>query len=86
MGERRGRTDPRGEATFFVAPTGDYMTLICFKNVRSRAIRIRDQYGLGLGRLRKRLLQQTDPAAAFCCRGLEPEIVPRVNRPGVASV
>ena len=38
------RTDPWGEGPVFVSPTGDYMTLICFKN--GSLAWVREDFGL----------------------------------------
>jgi xylulokinase len=76
------RTDPRGEGHVFVAPTGDYMTLICFKNGSLARERIRDQYGLDWNGY-ERMLQQTKPSGGILLPWFEPEIVPRVNKPGI---
>ncbi len=78
------RTDPRGEGHVFVSPTGDYMTLICFKNGSLARERIRDRYGLDWAGY-ERLLQQTKPGnnGAILLPWFEPEIVPRVHRPGI---
>ncbi|MEI6084955.1 MAG: FGGY family carbohydrate kinase, partial [Verrucomicrobiota bacterium] len=43
---KRCQTDDRGEGHVFGAPTGDYMTLICFKNGALARERIRDMYSL----------------------------------------
>jgi xylulokinase len=76
------RTDPRGEGHVFVSPTGDYMTLICFKNGSLARERIRDQYGLDWPRY-ERMLQQTKPGNGILLPWFEAEIVPRVNKPGI---
>ncbi len=78
------RTDPRGEGHVFVSPTGDYMTLICFKNGSLARERIRDQYHLDWAGY-ERMLQQTKPGnnGAILLPWFEPEIVPRVHQPGV---
>ena len=40
------QTDPRGEGHVFVSPTGDYMTLICFKNGSLAREAVRKSHGL----------------------------------------
>jgi xylulokinase len=78
------RTDPRGEGHVFVAPTDDYMTLICFKNGSLARERIRDQFRLDWDEY-NRLLEQTAPGngAAILLPWFDAEIVPRVNQPGI---
>ena len=43
---KRCQVDERGEGHVFSSPTGDYMTLICFKNGSLARERIRDTYKL----------------------------------------
>jgi xylulokinase len=40
------RTDEHGEGHVFGSPTGDYMTLICFKNGSLAREKVRDTYGI----------------------------------------
>ena len=77
-------TDARGEGHVFVAPTGDYMSLICFKNGSLARERIRDQYGLDWAKFNE-LLERTVPGneGGIMLPWFEAEIVPRVNRAGV---
>jgi xylulokinase len=81
---KRCHTDAKGEGHVFVAPTGDYMSLICFKNGSLARERIRDQYGLDWGKF-DRLLEQSAPGnrGGIMLPWFEAEIVPRVNQPGV---
>ncbi|HXI84999.1 MAG TPA: FGGY-family carbohydrate kinase [Verrucomicrobiae bacterium] len=81
---KRCRVDVRGEGSVFGAPTGDYLPLICFTNGSLARERIRDQYGLDWEGY-DRLLLKTKPgnAGAIMLPWFEPEIVPRVSRPGV---
>jgi xylulokinase len=81
---RQCRTDAKGEGHVFVAPTGDYMSLICFKNGSLSLERIRGQYGLDWDQF-NRFLEQTPPAngGGIMLPWFEAEIVPRVNKPGV---
>jgi xylulokinase len=81
---KRCRVDERGEGHVFVAPTGDYMSLICFKNGSLACECIRDQYGLDWDGFNNALA--STPAGnngGIILPWFEPEIVPRVNRPGI---
>ena len=75
--------DERGEGHVFGAPTGDYMTLICFKNGSLALERIRNQYGLDWNGF-NRMLLASPPGnhGGILLPWFEPEIVPRVNKPG----
>ncbi|MGO9246944.1 MAG: xylulokinase [Verrucomicrobiia bacterium] len=80
---KRCRVDERGEGHVFGAPTGDYMTLICFKNGSLARERVRDMYHLDWPSFNRALA--TTPAGnrgAIMLPWFEAEIVPRVNRPG----
>jgi xylulokinase len=73
-----------GACYVFGSPTGDYMSLICFKNGSLARERIRDAYGLDWSAF-SRALHDT-PAGnrgALMLPWFEPEITPRVDRPGV---
>ncbi len=78
------RVDVRGEGHVFGAPTGDYMTLICFKNGSLAREKIRDRYGLDWDRYND-LLRATPPGnnGGILLPWFEAEIVPRVHKPGV---
>ncbi len=78
------RTDPRGEGHVFGSPTGDYMTLICFKNGSLARERVRDAYGLDWAGF-SAALHDTPPGneGRLMLPWFEPEIVPKVLRPGV---
>lgn len=78
------RTDPAGEGHVFVAPTGGYMSLICFKNGSLARERIRDMFGLDWNGF-SRSLRTTAPGndGRLMLPYFEPEIVPRVLTPGV---
>ena len=78
------RTDPRGEGHVFVAPTGDYMSLICFKNGSLAREKICEAYGLGWDGFSEALLS-TLPGneGKIMLPYFEPEIVPNVLDPGV---
>ncbi|MFW6457458.1 MAG: xylulokinase, partial [Planctomycetota bacterium] len=77
-------TDPNGEGHVFGAPTGDYMSLICFKNGSLARERIRDQYNYDWEQF-SAALKQTPPGnnGGMMLPYFEPEIVPRVLEPGV---
>jgi len=74
----------RGEGHVFGSPTGDYMTLICFKNGSLAREKIRDQYGLDWNGF-NRALASTPPGnnGGILLPWFEAEIVPRVNKPGI---
>jgi xylulokinase len=82
---KKCRTDAQGQGHVFGSPTGDYMTLICFKNGSLARERVREHYGIKDWRKFGDALTAAPPG----CRGgillpwFEAEIVPRVNRPGV---
>lgn len=77
-------TDPRGEGHVFVSPTGDYMTLICFKNGSLAREKVKDAYGLDWKGFAS-ALSATAPGngGAVMMPWFEPEIVPKVLIPGV---
>ena len=81
---KRCHTDVHGEGHVFGAPTGHYMTLICFKNGSLAREKIRDQYGYNWDTFNA-ALAATPPGnnGGILLPWFEPEIVPRVNRPGV---
>ena len=78
------RTDPRGEGHVFVSPTGDYMTLICFKNGSLAREKIKDAFGLDWDGF-SRALSSAPPGneGKVMLPYFEPEIVPNVLEPGV---
>jgi xylulokinase len=82
---KRCSTDTRGEGHVFGSPTGDYMTLICFKNGSLAREKIRDQYGMKDWNEFGQALESTPPGngGGVLLPWFEAEIVPRVNRPGV---
>ncbi|MCF7849166.1 MAG: hypothetical protein K9M45_09965, partial [Kiritimatiellales bacterium] len=77
-------TDPRGEGHVFGAPTGDYMTLICFKNGSLARERVKDSFGLDWGGFAA-ALRATPPGnnSKLMLPYFEPEIVPKVLEPGI---
>jgi len=76
--------DPHGEGHVFVSPTGDYMTLICFKNGSLAREKIRDQFGLDWKSFAEQAFS-TPPGndGRILLPYFEPEIVPKVLEPGV---
>lgn len=78
------QTDPRGEGHVFVSPTGDYMTLICFKNGSLAREAVRKSHGLDWDGF-SHALQSTTPGnnGKIMLPYFEPEIVPNVLKPGV---
>lgn len=68
----------------FGSPTGDYMSLICFKNGSLARERIRDAYGLDWNGF-ARALEETPAgnSGGLLLPWFEPEITPRVDRPGI---
>ena len=78
------KTDPRGEGHVFVSPTGDYMSLICFKNGSLAREKICDQFGLDWTGFSE-ALRSTPPGnnGKVMLPYFEPEIVPNVLDPGV---
>lgn len=78
------QTDARGEGHVFGAPTGDYMTLICFKNGSLAREKIRDLYGLNWDTFNAALTgTPVGNNGAIMLPWFEAEIVPRVNKPGI---
>lgn len=77
-------TDPRGEGHVFGAPTGDYMTLICFKNGSLARERIKDKFKMDWDGFSK-ALSETPPGnnGGILLPYFEPEIVPLVLKPKV---
>jgi len=78
------QTDPRGEGHVFGAPTGDYMTLICFKNGSLAREGIKDTFKLDWEGFSK-ALRETPPGnnGGIMLPYFEPEIVPLVLKPKV---
>ena len=79
------QTDAHGEGHVFGSPTGDYMTLICFKNGSLAREKIRDAYGIKDWKKFGAALTATKPGGngGILLPWFEAEIVPRVNRPGI---
>jgi xylulokinase len=82
---KRCQTDARGEGHVFVSPTGDYMTLICFKNGSLAREKIRELYGIKNWNEFGKLVASTKPGnnGGILLPWFEAEIVPRVNKPGI---
>jgi xylulokinase len=78
------RTDPQGEGHVFGSPTGDYMSLICFKNGSLARERIKDMFGLDWKTFSS-ILRSVPPGNGdkILLPYFEPEIVPRILEPGI---
>jgi xylulokinase len=79
------QTDANGEGHVFGSPTGDYMTLICFKNGSLAREKIRDAYGIKDWKKFGAALTATKPGGngGILLPWFDAEIVPRVNKPGI---
>lgn len=77
-------TDPNGEGHVFIAPTGDPMSLICFRNGSLARERVRDTHGLDWQGFAA-ALRETPPGndGKIMIPWFEPEIVPRGAVAGV---
>lgn len=82
---KRCRTDLHGEGHVFGSPTGDYMTLICFKNGSLAREKVRELYRIKTWEQFGQALADTPPGnnGGILLPWFEAEIVPRVNRPGI---
>jgi xylulokinase len=82
---KKCQTDEHGEGHVFGSPTGDYMTLICFKNGSLAREKIRDACGIKDWEKFGEALTATPPGGhgGILLPWFEAEIVPRVNRPGI---
>ena len=82
---KKCRTDAHGEGHVFGSPTGDYMTLICFKNGSLAREKIRNACGIKDWKKFGEALAATPPGnnGGILLPWFEAEIVPRVNRPGI---
>jgi len=78
------KVDPAGEGHVFGSPTGDAMSLICFKNGSLARERIRDAFGMDWAAFSD-ALEATPPGngGGVLLPYFEPEIVPKVLEPGV---
>lgn len=81
------RVDPRGEGHVFISPTGEYMSLICFKNGALAREKLRERFGLDRDGFSK-AIDSTPPGnnGGFMLPYFEPEIVPKVLHPGVRRI
>ncbi|HEY4952691.1 MAG TPA: FGGY-family carbohydrate kinase [Verrucomicrobiae bacterium] len=81
------RTDANGEGHVFGSPAGGYLTLICFKNGSLAREKMREYYQIKDWTEFGKLVASTKPGGdgGIILPWFEPEIVPRVNRPGVRS-
>jgi xylulokinase len=81
---QKPRIDPEGVGHVFGSPTGDFMSLICFKNGSLARDRIRVEHGLDWESF-SQALRGTKPgnAGAIMLPWFEPEITPTVLAPGV---
>lgn len=81
------RTDPQGEGHVFGSPTGGYMTLLCFKNGSLAREQVRDHYHYSWAEF-SAALRATPPGnqGAIMLPWFDPEITPRVLKPGVVRV
>ncbi len=79
--------DTRGEGHVFCSPTGDYMTLICFKHGSLARERVRDEHKLDWNGF-NRAIATTSPGNrdGIMLPWFEAEIVPRVNTPGIHRI
>ena len=78
------RVDPNAEGHAFGSPTGDYMSLLCFKNGSLARERIRSEYGLDWEQFSS-LLRDTEPGngGSILLPWFEAEITPNVLERGV---
>ena len=79
------RVDPRGEGHVFVSPTGDYMSLICFKNGSLAREKIREAYEIEdwPSFAEEAFKTPAGNDSKVLLPYFEPEIVPKVLEPGV---
>jgi xylulokinase len=78
------RVDPLGVGHVFGSPTGDFMSLICFKNGSLARQKIRDSYGMDWDQF-SACLQSTEPGngGAILLPWFDAEITPTVLEPEV---
>ncbi|MFX0035373.1 MAG: xylulokinase [Candidatus Hermodarchaeota archaeon] len=76
--------DPQGESHVFISPTGDYMSLICFKNGALTTELIKDKFNLNWDGFSK-ILENSSPGnkGKIMLPYFFPEIVPQVLKPKV---
>ena len=82
---RQCRTDAHGEGHVFGSPTGDYLTLICFKNGSLAREKIRNACGIKDWKQFGAAIKSAPPGnnGGILLPWFEAEIVPRVNQPGI---
>lgn len=81
---KRCRTDVRGEGHAFCSPTGEYMSLICFKNGSLARERVRDQFNLDWAGFNRAIsAAPVGNRDGILVPWFEAEIVPRVKNPGI---
>jgi len=78
---REPTPDPAGTGHVFGAPTGDFMSLVCFRNGSLARERVRDGFGLDWEGF-SRALRDTPPGnrGALMLPWFEPEITPPITR------
>lgn len=78
--------DPSGAAHVFGAPTGGFMSLVCFRNGSLARERVRDRFGLDWNGFSE-ALRSTPPGngGAIMLPWFEPEITPPVLEAGVCA-
>jgi xylulokinase len=81
----QAHTDENGEGHVFGSPAGGYMTLICFKNGSLAREKIREQYKIADWKKFGALVESAPVGnnGGVLLPWFEPEIVPRVNKPGI---
>ena len=79
------QTDEMGEGHVFGSPAGGYMTLICFKNGSLAREKVREHYKISDWKKFGELVASVPPGnnGGIMLPWFEPEIVPRVNKPGI---
>lgn len=78
------RIDPSGEGHVFVSPTGDYMSLNCFKNGALAIEKLREMYLLSWEGFDQALMKAPPGnLGRIMLPYFDPEIVPRVQNAGV---
>ena len=80
------RVDPAGTAHVFGAPTGDFMSLVCFRNGSLARERVRDRFHMDWVAF-SRALRQTPPGnnGGLMLPWFEAEITPTVDTPTVLT-
>lgn len=78
-------TDELGEGHVFGSPAGGFLTLVCFKNGSLAREKIREHYKIADWKKFGALVKSVPPGnnGGILLPWFEPEIVPRVKRPGI---